>query len=128
MKKSGNRSSPLPAPSVAKASPAAEAHGLTVPNAGRVAVAIMAAGKGTRLKSQLPKVLHEVGGRSLLAHVVAAATQVVADAVGKTQTAAEAILNQIGTKSSDAQAALDAKEGKISPVNNGKDVQLGPAN
>jgi bifunctional UDP-N-acetylglucosamine pyrophosphorylase/glucosamine-1-phosphate N-acetyltransferase len=38
----------------------------------------MAAGKGTRLKSQLPKVLHEVGGKSLLAHVVAAATQVVA--------------------------------------------------
>src|SRR5713226_1829899 len=44
----------------------------------RFAVAIMAAGKGTRLKSQLPKVLHEVGGKSLLAHVVAAATQVVA--------------------------------------------------
>jgi bifunctional UDP-N-acetylglucosamine pyrophosphorylase / glucosamine-1-phosphate N-acetyltransferase len=37
----------------------------------------MAAGKGTRLKSQLPKVLHEVGGKSLLAHVIAAATQVV---------------------------------------------------
>jgi bifunctional UDP-N-acetylglucosamine pyrophosphorylase/glucosamine-1-phosphate N-acetyltransferase len=37
----------------------------------------MAAGKGTRLKSQLPKVLHEVGGKSLLAHVIAAATRVV---------------------------------------------------
>ncbi len=37
----------------------------------------MAAGKGTRLKSQLPKVLHEVGGKPLLAHVIAAATQVV---------------------------------------------------
>ena len=46
----------------------------------RVAVAIMAAGKGTRLKSQLPKVLHEVGGKPLLAHVVAAATRVVAPA------------------------------------------------
>jgi bifunctional UDP-N-acetylglucosamine pyrophosphorylase/glucosamine-1-phosphate N-acetyltransferase len=43
----------------------------------RVAVAIMAAGKGTRLKSQLPKVLHEVGGKPLLAHVIAAATHVV---------------------------------------------------
>ncbi len=43
----------------------------------RVAVAIMAAGKGTRLKSQLPKVLHEVGGKPLLAHVIAAATAVV---------------------------------------------------
>jgi bifunctional UDP-N-acetylglucosamine pyrophosphorylase/glucosamine-1-phosphate N-acetyltransferase len=46
-------------------------------SAPRVAVAIMAAGKGTRLKSQLPKVLHEVGGKPLLAHVIAAATRVV---------------------------------------------------
>ncbi len=46
-------------------------------SAPRLAVAIMAAGKGTRLKSQLPKVLHEVGGKPLLAHVIAAATRVV---------------------------------------------------
>jgi bifunctional UDP-N-acetylglucosamine pyrophosphorylase/glucosamine-1-phosphate N-acetyltransferase len=44
----------------------------------RIAIAIMAAGKGTRLKSKHPKVLHEVGGKPLLAHVIAAATQVVA--------------------------------------------------
>ena len=43
----------------------------------RIAIAIMAAGKGTRLKSQLPKVLHEVGGKPLLAHVIAAAIRVV---------------------------------------------------
>ena len=43
----------------------------------RVAIAIMAAGKGTRLKSKHPKVLHEVGGRPLLAHVIDAATRVV---------------------------------------------------
>ena len=49
----------------------------SVASAPRVAVAIMAAGKGTRLKSQLPKVLHEVGGKPLLAHVIAAATRVV---------------------------------------------------
>ena len=36
-------------------------------------IAIMAAGKGTRLKSKRPKVLHEVGGRALLLHVIAAA-------------------------------------------------------
>ena len=35
------------------------------------AVAIMAAGKGTRLKSKRPKVLHQVGGRALLLHVIA---------------------------------------------------------
>ena len=37
----------------------------------------MAAGKGTRLKSKHPKVLHEVGGMPLLAHVIAAAVKVV---------------------------------------------------
>jgi bifunctional UDP-N-acetylglucosamine pyrophosphorylase/glucosamine-1-phosphate N-acetyltransferase len=37
----------------------------------------MAAGKGTRLKSQLPKVLHEVAGKPLLAHVIHAATRIV---------------------------------------------------
>ena len=41
------------------------------------AVAIMAAGKGTRLKSKRPKVLHEVGGRALLLHVIAAAKTLV---------------------------------------------------
>ena len=41
------------------------------------AIAILAAGKGTRLKSRRPKVLHEIGGKPLLAHVVAAAAQVV---------------------------------------------------
>ena len=41
------------------------------------AIAIMAAGKGTRLKSKHPKVLHEVGGKPLLAHVIATATRVV---------------------------------------------------
>src|SRR5260370_38783247 len=75
MKKSRNRSSALPAPSGAKTSPAAKAHSLTVPKAGRVAVAIMAAGQGRRLKSQLPKVLHEGGGKTLLAHGGAAAPQ-----------------------------------------------------
>ena len=43
----------------------------------RLAIAIMAAGKGTRLRSKRPKVLHEIGGKSLLAHVIAAAAQIV---------------------------------------------------
>jgi bifunctional UDP-N-acetylglucosamine pyrophosphorylase / glucosamine-1-phosphate N-acetyltransferase len=43
----------------------------------RIAIAIMAAGKGTRLKSKHPKVLHEVGGKPILAHVIATAAQVV---------------------------------------------------
>ena len=43
----------------------------------RIAIAILAAGKGTRLQSKHPKVLHEVGGKPLLSHVIAAATRVV---------------------------------------------------
>jgi bifunctional UDP-N-acetylglucosamine pyrophosphorylase/glucosamine-1-phosphate N-acetyltransferase len=41
------------------------------------AIVIMAAGKGTRLKSGRAKVLHEIGGQPLLAHVIKAAQQVV---------------------------------------------------
>ncbi len=44
----------------------------------KLAVVIMAAGKGTRLKSRRPKVLHEIGGKPLLSHVIAAASQLVA--------------------------------------------------
>ena len=43
-----------------------------------IAVVIMAAGKGTRLKSKHPKVLHEIGGKPILAHVIATAKKVVA--------------------------------------------------
>jgi bifunctional UDP-N-acetylglucosamine pyrophosphorylase/glucosamine-1-phosphate N-acetyltransferase len=42
-----------------------------------LAIVIMAAGKGTRLKSRRPKVLHEIGGKPLLGHVIAAAEHIV---------------------------------------------------
>jgi bifunctional UDP-N-acetylglucosamine pyrophosphorylase / glucosamine-1-phosphate N-acetyltransferase len=37
-----------------------------------LALVVMAAGMGTRMKSALPKVLHKVAGRSMLGHVLAA--------------------------------------------------------
>jgi len=37
------------------------------------AVVVLAAGEGTRMKSSTPKVLHGIGGRSLIGHAVAAA-------------------------------------------------------
>ena len=43
------------------------------PSPSRIAIAILAAGKGTRLKSRHPKVLHQVAGKALLEHVIAAA-------------------------------------------------------
>jgi len=42
-------------------------------------VVVMAAGKGTRMKSALPKVLHRIAGTSLLQHVLNAAARVGAD-------------------------------------------------
>ena len=37
------------------------------------AVVVLAAGQGTRMRSRTPKVLHRLGGRSMLGHVLAAA-------------------------------------------------------
>ncbi len=39
-----------------------------------LSIVIMAAGKGTRMKSSLPKVLHRLAGRPLLGHVLTAAS------------------------------------------------------
>jgi bifunctional UDP-N-acetylglucosamine pyrophosphorylase/glucosamine-1-phosphate N-acetyltransferase len=58
----------------------------------------MAAGKGTRLKSKRPKVLHEVGGRALLLHVIAAA---------KTLVRAEDIFCIVGHEAERVQAAVE---------------------
>lgn len=41
-----------------------------------VAVAILAAGKGTRMKSHLPKVLHSLGGRSIVQRVLDSLAQI----------------------------------------------------
>lgn len=65
----------------------------------RFAIVIMAAGKGTRLKSKRAKVLHEIGGQPLLAHVIAAARQVVA---------AKDIFVVIGHQAPEVRAAVEA--------------------
>ncbi len=43
----------------------------------RVGTVILAAGKGTRMRSRVPKVSHQVGGRALLEHVLRAASDAV---------------------------------------------------
>ena len=39
-------------------------------------VLILAAGKGTRMKSAKPKVLHELGGKSMIMHILDNCTSV----------------------------------------------------
>jgi bifunctional UDP-N-acetylglucosamine pyrophosphorylase/glucosamine-1-phosphate N-acetyltransferase len=46
-----------------------------------LAVIVLAAGKGTRMRSALPKVLHKVAGRSMVGHVIAAAERLGAERV-----------------------------------------------
>lgn len=51
---------------------------LTKPN---LSVVVLAAGQGKRMKSALPKVLHPIAGKAMLAHVVDAANQLSPDQV-----------------------------------------------
>jgi bifunctional UDP-N-acetylglucosamine pyrophosphorylase / glucosamine-1-phosphate N-acetyltransferase len=44
-----------------------------------LSIVIMAAGKGTRMKSNAPKVLHRIAGRPMLAHVIATTSALMAD-------------------------------------------------
>ena len=37
----------------------------------KIAAIVLAAGKGTRMKSALPKVMHRIAGRSMVGHVLA---------------------------------------------------------
>ncbi len=60
---------------------------------------ILAAGLGTRMKSARPKVLHEIAGRPMLAHAVAAATEAgagqLAVVIGPEADAARAALTEL---------------------------------
>jgi len=62
-----------------------------------VAVIVLAAGEGTRMKSRIPKVLHTLCGRSMLGHVLAAAGEldpqrvVVVTGHGRDEVSAEAV-------------------------------------
>lgn len=67
-----------------------------------VAVLILAAGKGTRLKSSLAKVLHHAGGKPLVEHVVRACDPLgvkkIVAVVGHQAEAVEAVVQPLGVE------------------------------
>ncbi len=96
------------------------------------AVVVLAAGQGTRMRSATPKVLHELGGRSMLGHVLAAAAplgagttlvvvgsgrQAVEDHLAAVAPGARAVLQaeQLGSGHA-ARVALDAVPDLEGPV------------
>jgi bifunctional UDP-N-acetylglucosamine pyrophosphorylase/glucosamine-1-phosphate N-acetyltransferase len=64
--------------------------------AAKTAIVVLAAGEGTRMRSRVPKVLHRIGGRPLIAYVLEAAKGAGADKIavvvgpGQEKVAAEA--------------------------------------
>jgi bifunctional UDP-N-acetylglucosamine pyrophosphorylase/glucosamine-1-phosphate N-acetyltransferase len=85
-------------------------HTLNNNGATALEVVIMAAGKGTRMKSQLPKVLHLLAGRALLRHVVDTAAQLAARQVvvitGHGADQVEASLVSMAPSADEASVAL----------------------
>ncbi|HSV47478.1 MAG TPA: NTP transferase domain-containing protein, partial [Ramlibacter sp.] len=77
-------------------------------------VVIMAAGKGTRMKSRLPKALHRLAGRSLIGHVMACAAQLDA----------RRVVVVTGHGAEEVEAALSAGPGPV-PVFVRQEPQLG---
>ncbi|MBL8671529.1 MAG: bifunctional UDP-N-acetylglucosamine diphosphorylase/glucosamine-1-phosphate N-acetyltransferase GlmU [Alphaproteobacteria bacterium] len=102
------------------------------PSSAPLAAIVMAAGKGTRMKSDLPKVLHPVAGRPMVRHVVAAAEALeparivvvtapgmsdVAAAVAPHRTATQAEQKGTGDAVKAARAALAGFAGDVLILN-----------
>lgn len=71
-----------------------------------LAVVVLAAGEGTRMRSRTPKVLHEIGGRSLLGHALAAAAALEPDHL---VTVVRHCRDQVAAHAVEAATALGAK-------------------
>ena len=69
---------------------------------GEAAVIVMAAGAGTRMRSDTPKVLHTLAGRSILSHALHAVAKVAPQHVVVREACADkSVAHQLGAKISD---------------------------
>jgi len=81
--------------------------------AAKTAIVVLAAGEGTRMVSAVPKVLHQVGGRPLIAHVLEAAKGAGADKIAINSAAVKdpALIGKIAARfgSQAVVVAIDAR-------------------
>ena len=81
-------------------------------------VVVMAAGKGTRMKSRLPKVLHRLAGRALIQHVI--------DTAAGLQASRVVVITGHGAAEVEAALALSAQaSGAVLPAFARQEPQLG---
>jgi bifunctional UDP-N-acetylglucosamine pyrophosphorylase / glucosamine-1-phosphate N-acetyltransferase len=98
----------------------------------RLAVLVLAAGQGTRMKSALPKVLHPIANRPMIAHVLAAAAalqparvivviapgmEAVAQAVAPAETVVQVAARGTGHAVAAARPALEGFTGDVLVLN-----------
>ena len=81
-------------------------------------VVVMAAGKGTRMKSKLPKVLHRLGGRALVAHVIDTAARVSARRV--------VVITGHGASEVEAHLSIPSSAGGTFGIENGAPAAAPP--
>jgi bifunctional UDP-N-acetylglucosamine pyrophosphorylase / glucosamine-1-phosphate N-acetyltransferase len=81
------------------------------PGADVGAVVVLAAGQGTRMRSATPKVLHRLGGRSMLGHVLAAAAPLgAARTVVVVGSGREAVAEHLADVAPDAHAVVQEQQ------------------
>lgn len=82
-----------------------------MPDARPAAAVVLAAGEGTRMRSGTPKVLHEICGRTLLGHVLAAVEPLkptrIAVVVGSGR---DQVTELLGTEAPDALAVVQSEQ------------------
>jgi bifunctional UDP-N-acetylglucosamine pyrophosphorylase / glucosamine-1-phosphate N-acetyltransferase len=76
------------------------------------AVVILAAGAGTRMKSQLPKVLHPICGASMLDHALAAARELhPAELIVVVGHQRREVMDHLASHAPDARAVIQHRPG-----------------
>ena len=91
-----------------------------------LAVVLLAAGQGTRLRSRLPKPLHRLGGRPLIDHVLrAAAALQPAQTIVVTGHGADQLHQRLGLDGGESESAAASQVGRLSAAHQVE--QLGTA-